>query len=113
MAQEQLKNFLMLVAEDADLQSRLKCNDIDPVDVGREFGFEFTIEDIQQLSDELNGELSDDELANASGGVIAEMAIGAGLVVWGTALLGMSVVAAQGFSKTSVGQAFEKNSANQ
>ncbi|MBI5958199.1 MAG: Nif11-like leader peptide family natural product precursor [Chloroflexi bacterium] len=71
MPLEIAKQFLKKAQEDDALHQRLSAVEGDraaAVKLGAELGFSFTAEELQTASDELYGDVSDDDLAAAAGG---------------------------------------------
>ena len=70
MSEEQLKAFLEKVEGDTTLQEKLKAakSPEDIVGIAKEHGFEFTADQINQLSD--------DELEGVSGGIFTGLRLG-------------------------------------
>ena len=70
MSEEQLKAFLEKVKSDTELQEKLNgAADADAVaEIAKEAGFAITAEDIQSMQSQ-SGEVSDEELESAAGGV--------------------------------------------
>ena len=71
MSEEQLKAFLEKVKADTSLQEKLNgAADSDAVvEIAKEAGFAITVEDIQSMQSQ-SGELSDEELEGAAGGIL-------------------------------------------
>ena len=70
MSEEQLKAFLEKVKSDTELQEKLKAaaSPEAGLEIAKDAGFSITAEDIQSVQSQ-SGEVSDDELEGASGGV--------------------------------------------
>jgi predicted ribosomally synthesized peptide with nif11-like leader len=71
MSLEIAKQFLKKAQQDDALYQRLSAIEGDKtaaVKLGAEFGFAFTADELQIASDELYGDLSDDDLEAAAGG---------------------------------------------
>lgn len=97
MSKEKVKLFYEKVEHDVELQVKLK--DIiaeehtifieNIVKLGKESGFEFSKEDLQQLENEAitsieeDGELDDFQLEAVSGGAISFIVIGTGVLAYG------------------------------
>lgn len=74
MSVENFKNFITKIKTDKVLQENLKetGTDVDKIiALGKETGFEFTAEDMDKAVEELkmDGEISDEQLDNVSGGI--------------------------------------------
>jgi len=77
MAKEQAVQFILRANKDQILQSRLqaiKDTRVELVPLGNEFGFDFTVEEMQSVMAEQqnpdSGELSDEALELVSGGLV-------------------------------------------
>ena len=70
MSEEQLKAFLEKVKSDTELQEKLKAaaSPEAALEIVKEAGFSITAEDIQSMQSQ-SGEVSDEELENAAGGM--------------------------------------------
>ena len=70
MSEEQLKAFLEKVKADINIQEKLKAagSNEAAIEIAEEAGFSITAEDIQSMQSQ-SGELSDEELDGAAGGL--------------------------------------------
>lgn len=72
MSMENAKQFLQKANDDANLKAKLEGheeNGAEAVKLGAEAGFSFTAEEYTAAYDEMYGELSDEELEDAAGGL--------------------------------------------
>ena len=72
MSLENAKAFLNKVNDDAEFYDKLAAlsgNSQAAVELGASMGFVFTTEELIAATDEVFGDLSDDELASAAGGL--------------------------------------------
>ena len=71
MSEEQLKAFISKVQSDESLQNKLKAEWADVLAIAKEAGFNITATELIRAQTQAVGELSDEELENAAGGVTA------------------------------------------
>ena len=69
MSEEQLKAFLSKVQSDESLQNKLKAEGADVVSIAKEAGFNITAAELMRYQAQAVGDLSDEELENAAGGI--------------------------------------------
>ena len=78
MSEERLKAFLEKVKGDTSLQEKLNAPTTPEavIEIAKDAGFAITAEDIQSMqSQSQSGEVSDDELEGATGGVVVEVTL--------------------------------------
>lgn len=72
MSVEAALAFLKKIETDDALRAKLAAADgraAQAVELGKEMGLDFSVQDLQDAQDELDGELSDEDLADAAGGL--------------------------------------------
>jgi predicted ribosomally synthesized peptide with nif11-like leader len=72
MSLEIAKEFLKKTREQDDLYQKISAiagDSVAAVRLGASLGYAFTVQELETASDELYGDLSDDDLASAAGGL--------------------------------------------